>query len=223
MNDVVDSAGRGRGWQRLPRTLVRSFVVPTHAPRSVMDTSVTAHCHAAPAQLTRAYQSDHRRNVLTPTTTRAVHLHPPSITPLTTPFHIRSAQRGTSGAATGGGGRSAPDPDYASANPYRLFVKRLAEACLNSGKKVLADGVGFFQERIAIDLENAHADLGVLLEQVGDRVVRADPGGTVGQVRHARPDIGPRPGVQVGPCPRADVLDRCRLCRRGSDPDSQGR
>jgi len=29
-----------------------------------MDTSVTAHCHAAPAQLTRAYQSDHRRHVL---------------------------------------------------------------------------------------------------------------------------------------------------------------
>jgi len=72
MNLVVDRAGRGRSWQRSPRTLVRSFVVPTHVPRSVMDTSVTAHCHAAPAQLTREYQGDHRRYVLTPATTRAV-------------------------------------------------------------------------------------------------------------------------------------------------------
>jgi hypothetical protein len=73
MNSVVDSAARGRGWQSLPSTLVRSCVVPTHVPRSAMDTSVTAHCHAAPAQLTREYQSDHRRNVLTPATNRAVH------------------------------------------------------------------------------------------------------------------------------------------------------
>jgi len=87
MNSAVDSAGRGRGWQRLPSTLVHSVVVPTHAPRSVMDTSVTAHCHAAAAALTREYQSDHRRYVLTPTTTRAVHPHLPSTT-LTTPFHI---------------------------------------------------------------------------------------------------------------------------------------
>ncbi len=112
MNDVVDSAGRGRGWQRSPRTLVRSFVVPTHVPRSAMDTSVTAHCHAAPAQLTRAYQSDHRRNVLTPATTRRCPPTPSVHHPLTTPFHIRSAQRGTSAAAAGGGGRSAPSyPD----------------------------------------------------------------------------------------------------------------
>ena len=27
---------------------------------------MTAHCHAAPAQLTREYQGDHRRDVLTP-------------------------------------------------------------------------------------------------------------------------------------------------------------
>src|SRR5207302_10113458 len=91
MNLVVDSAGRGRSWQRLPRTLVRSFVVPTHVPRSAMDTSVTAHCHAAPAQLTREYQSDHRRYVLTPTTTRAVHRPSSPRHSLTTPFHIRSA------------------------------------------------------------------------------------------------------------------------------------
>ncbi len=32
MNFAVDSAARGRGWQRLPSTLVHSFVVPTHAP-----------------------------------------------------------------------------------------------------------------------------------------------------------------------------------------------
>src|SRR5205085_7459 len=39
MNCRVDNAGRGRGWQRSPRTLVHSFVVTTHVPRSVMDTS----------------------------------------------------------------------------------------------------------------------------------------------------------------------------------------
>jgi len=56
-----------------------------------MDTSVTAHCHAAPAQLTREYQSDHRRDILTPATTRAVDLCARCTTPLTTPFHIWSA------------------------------------------------------------------------------------------------------------------------------------
>src|SRR5207245_3722806 len=61
-----------RGWQRLLRTLVRPYVVPTHAP-SAKDTSATTHCHAATAQLTREYQSDHRRYVLTPATTCAVH------------------------------------------------------------------------------------------------------------------------------------------------------
>jgi hypothetical protein len=78
--------------------------------RSAKDTSVTAHCHAAPARLTREYQSDHRRHVLTPATTCAV---PPNVSvqhSLDNTFHIRSAQRGTSAAATGGGGRSAPDP-----------------------------------------------------------------------------------------------------------------
>ena len=66
MNLAVHSVGRGRGWQRLPSILVRSFVVPTHVPKSVKDTSVTAHCHAAAAALTREYQSDHRRHVLIP-------------------------------------------------------------------------------------------------------------------------------------------------------------
>ena len=40
---------------------------------SAKDTSVTAHCHAAPAQPTREYQGDHRRHVLTPTTTSVAH------------------------------------------------------------------------------------------------------------------------------------------------------
>ena len=83
MNLAMDSAGRGRGWQSLPRTLHELLVVPTHAA-SVKDTLVTAHCHAAPAQLTRAYQGDHRRHVLTPTTTRAA---APS---LDKSFHISS-------------------------------------------------------------------------------------------------------------------------------------
>src|SRR5258708_33255506 len=68
----------------------------------------------------------------------------------------RSAQRGTSGAATGGGGRSAPDPNR--------LVKRLIEAGLNSRKKVFADGVGLLEKRVAVNLEDAYADLGVLLE-----------------------------------------------------------
>ena len=89
MKRGVNGAGHGRGWQRLPRILVRSYVVPTHAP-SPKDTSVTTHCHAATAQLTREYQRDHRRYVLTPATTRAVHQicanHP-----LDNTFHIRNA------------------------------------------------------------------------------------------------------------------------------------
>src|SRR5690349_23600965 len=89
MNSAVVSAGRGRGWQRLPRTLVRSYVVPTHVP-SAKDTSVTAHCHAATAQLTREYQGDHRRNVLTPATSCAVHSNHTS-PPLDNTFHIRSS------------------------------------------------------------------------------------------------------------------------------------
>ena len=56
----------------MPSTLVNFYVVPTHAP-SAKDTSVTAHCHAAPAQPTREYQGDHRRHVLTPTTTSVAH------------------------------------------------------------------------------------------------------------------------------------------------------
>ena len=62
-----------RSWSgsaELPRTLVNSYVVPTHAS-SAKDISVTAHCHAATAQLTREYQGDHRRYVLTPASTCA--------------------------------------------------------------------------------------------------------------------------------------------------------
>jgi hypothetical protein len=39
--------------------------------RSAKDTSVTTHCHAATAQLTREYQSDHRRQSLTSTAASA--------------------------------------------------------------------------------------------------------------------------------------------------------
>jgi hypothetical protein len=103
MNLVVDSAGRGRGWQRLPSILVRSFVVPTHVQKSE-DTSVTNHCHAATAQPTREYQSDHRRYVLTPATTCAVDRNARCTTPLDNTFHILSAYARSAGAATGGGG-----------------------------------------------------------------------------------------------------------------------
>ena len=122
MNCRVDNAGRGRGWQRSPRTLVHSFVVPTHVPRSVMDTSVTAHCHAAPAQLTRAYQSDHRRHVLTPTTTRAVHQPISPRHSLTTPSisGVRSEVRAEQRLAPGG--RSPHNPD--KANCTRRVVMR---------------------------------------------------------------------------------------------------
>ena len=78
-----------RSWSgpaELPRTLESSYVVPTHAS-SPKDTSVTAHCHAATALLTREYQGDYRRYVLTPATTCAVL----PTNSLTTLFHIRSS------------------------------------------------------------------------------------------------------------------------------------
>ncbi len=57
---------------------------------SAKDTSVTAHCHAATAQLTREYQGDHRRYVLTPATTCAAHhLTTPSISGATRPRATR--------------------------------------------------------------------------------------------------------------------------------------
>jgi hypothetical protein len=73
------------GSAELPRTLENSYVVPTH-DASAKDTSVTAHCHAATALLTREYQGDHRRYVLTPASTCAALPNP-----LTTLFHIRSS------------------------------------------------------------------------------------------------------------------------------------
>jgi hypothetical protein len=85
MNLAVDGVGRGRGWQRLPSTLVNFYVVPTHAP-SAKDTSVTAHCHAATALPTREYQRDHRRCFLTPATTSAAN-------PLDISFHISGVSR----------------------------------------------------------------------------------------------------------------------------------
>src|SRR5207249_5289281 len=122
-------AGRGRGWQRSPRTLVHSFVVPTHVPRSVMDTSVTAHCHAAPAQLTRAYQSDHRRHVLTPTTTRAVHQPISPRHSLTTPSisGVRSEVRAEQRLAPGG----PQAPITRTLQTARLWTERLSSSNFN--------------------------------------------------------------------------------------------
>ena len=119
MNLAVERVGRGRGWQRLPSILVRSFVVPTHVPKSVKDTSVTAHCHAATAQLTREYQSDHRRHVLIPG-------HDPRCPPtpsdhhlLDKPFHIRSAERACERSCDWRrGAAGSPDPDALAADPH---------------------------------------------------------------------------------------------------------
>src|SRR5438132_8710754 len=85
----------------------------------------------------------------------------------------RSAQRGTSGATTGGGGRAALP------RPVPVLS---AQARFNSRKQVLTHGVGLFQKRVAVDLEDAHADFGVLGKQLRDGVVRADPRGAVRQV-----------------------------------------
>ena len=90
MNSTLEGAGRGRGWQRLPSILENFYVVPTHAS-SAKDTSVTAHCHAAPAQLTREYQGDHRRYVLTPVATRVVHSRITPAYTLDNIFHIRGS------------------------------------------------------------------------------------------------------------------------------------
>src|SRR5690348_11846971 len=67
-------------------------VVPTHVP-SARPARWTAHCHAATAHvLTRAYQGDHRRQRLLPSTPVAAtrRTRAPRLTPLTTPFHIRA-------------------------------------------------------------------------------------------------------------------------------------
>ena len=107
----MDRVGRGRSDSDVPSTLVHSFVVATHVPRSAMDTSVTAHCHAAATVLTREYQGDHRRYDLTPTTTRAVHPDRQS-TPLTPSFHIRSACAARNDWRRGAAGSPDPDPLY---------------------------------------------------------------------------------------------------------------
>jgi hypothetical protein len=86
MNLVAGQRRSRSGPAELPRTLENFYVVPTH-DASAKDTSVTAHCHAATALLTREYQGDHRRYVLTPASTCAgLPQHP-----LTTLFHIRSS------------------------------------------------------------------------------------------------------------------------------------
>jgi len=81
----MSSAGRGRGRQHLPRTLVKSM--RSQLATLVRGSSVTAHCLAATALLTREYQGDHRRHSLTSTASRATHY------PLDISFHIRFRDR----------------------------------------------------------------------------------------------------------------------------------
>src|SRR5687768_13583794 len=80
MQGVIE---RGREAE-IPRPF---YAIPQLAPL-VRGSSVTAHCHAATAQLTRAYQSDHRRQNLT------------SITPCATLDKVLPYQNG--------GGRGGP-------------------------------------------------------------------------------------------------------------------
>ncbi len=78
---LVPGTGRGRGWQHPPRILDRSMRFQL-APL-VRGSSVTAHCPAATAWLTREYQGDYRRQSLTSTAAGARY-------PLDIPFHIRT-------------------------------------------------------------------------------------------------------------------------------------
>jgi hypothetical protein len=72
----VGGLGRGRGRQHLPRTLVKSM--RSQLATLVRGSSVTAHCLAATALLTREYQGDHRRQDLISAASRATY-------PLTSP------------------------------------------------------------------------------------------------------------------------------------------
>jgi len=58
----VGGVGRGRGRQHLPRTLADTM--RSQLATLVRGSSVTAHCLAATAPLTREYQGDHRRQDL---------------------------------------------------------------------------------------------------------------------------------------------------------------
>jgi hypothetical protein len=89
-----------------------------------MDTSVTTHCHAAAAALTREYQGDHRRTVLTPATSSAAHPHPPPANALTTYFHISEcAARHERSNERGRGAAGSPDPDLVMAPCNELVIE----------------------------------------------------------------------------------------------------
>ena len=65
--------------------------------------------------------------------------------------------------------KSSAGPDGLS--PTRCNLRLRGEAGFDAREQVFAHGVGFLQERVAVDLEDADADLGVLLEQLSDLVV----------------------------------------------------
>lgn len=75
--------GRGRGRQHLPRTLVKSM--RSQLATLVRGSSVTAHCLAATALLTREYQGDHRRQDLI---SAAAHATDPLTSPSISDFWI---------------------------------------------------------------------------------------------------------------------------------------
>ncbi len=109
----MSSAGRGRGRQHLPRTLVKSM--RSQLATLVRGSSVTAHCLAATALLTREYQGDHRRQSLTSTASRATHY------PLDISFHIRFRDREAPGSNPG-----PPTKIATLAAPYIAFSPKAA-------------------------------------------------------------------------------------------------
>src|SRR6266852_5949687 len=74
----------------------------------------------------------------------------------------RSAQRGTSAAATGGGGRSAPDPDLAPSPDLPAFEDNVAHELLGDGGGAAAALTGYVNPRGAQG--RAGVEAGVLVE-----------------------------------------------------------
>src|SRR5712691_5887211 len=98
---MSNAGSAGRGWGRQSyRESSFAPMWPQPTPRSAKVSSVTAHCHAATALPTRAYQGDHRRYSLTPATTCAP-------LPFDKPFHIRS-ERSDAGDASEAASGSSP-------------------------------------------------------------------------------------------------------------------
>jgi len=100
--------GRGRGRQHLPRTLVKSM--RSQLATLVRGSSVTAHCLAATALLTREYQGDHRRQDLI---SAAAHATDPLTSPSISDFWtvvvpITADEEGNECAAWAGGKRATP-------------------------------------------------------------------------------------------------------------------